>query len=90
MVVPEKTLKNLITRLERNNLINGISPKIMFLKNLILYGGGSEIGNNLKFQKNCASYNASGHLDDEKFRGMIKTDAISGCASIMKTERLKK
>ena len=52
MVVPEKTLKNLITRLERNNLINGISPKIMFLKKPnFIWWRGSEIGNNLKFQK---------------------------------------
>ena len=91
MIVPNKTLKNLVNRLERNSLINGISPKIMFLKKPnFIWWRGSEIGNNLKFQKNCASYSASGHLDHKKFKGMIKTDAISGCASIMKTERLKK
>ena len=44
---------------------------------------GAEIGNNLKFQK--IALPTEGHPDDKKFRGMIKTDAISGCASIMKT-----
>ncbi len=91
MIVPNKTLKNLINRLEKNKLINGISPKIMFVKKPnFIWWRGSEVGNNLKFQKNCASYSATGHLDDKKFSGMIKTDAISGCASIMKTERLRK
>lgn len=90
MIVPSTTIKRLINRLEENKSINAISPKIMFVKkpNLIWWRG-SEIGNNLKFQKNCASYDAKGHLDDKKFKGMIKTDAISGCASIMRTERLK-
>ncbi len=91
MVVPPNTIKNLVNRLERNKSINGISPKIMFVKKpTFIWWRGSEVGNNLKFQRNCASYSANGHLDDKKFRGMIKTDAISGCASIMKTERLKR
>lgn len=90
MIVPINTIKNLIQRLEKNNLIHGISPKIMFAqKPNLIWWRGSKIGNNLKFQKNCATYSATGHLDDRKFRGMIKTDAICGCASIMKTERLK-
>ena len=63
----------------------------MFVKKPnFIWWRGSEVGNNLKFQKNCASYSATGHLDNKKFSGMIKTDAIAGCASIMKTERLKK
>ncbi len=91
MIVPNNTIKNLINRFEKNSSINAISPKIMFVKNpTLIWWRGSEIGNNLKFQKNCASYSANGHPDDKKFSGMIKTDAICGCASIMKTERLKK
>ena len=90
MIVPENTIKNLVNRLENNNSIDGISPKIMFVKKPnFIWWRGSKIGNNLKFQKNCATYSANGHLDDKKFEGLIKTDAISGCASIMKTERLK-
>ena len=51
MIVPSNTIKNLIIRFEKNNLINGISPKIMFAQrpNLIWWRG-SKIGNNLKFQ----------------------------------------
>tara|TARA_B100001057_G_scaffold10449_1_gene9919 strand:+ start:10420 stop:11496 length:1077 start_codon:yes stop_codon:yes gene_type:complete len=91
MIVPQNTIKNLVNRLENNNFINGISPKIMFVKRPnFIWWRGSTVGNNLKFQKNCATYSANGHLDDRKFEGMIKTDAICGCASIMKTERLKK
>lgn len=91
MIVPSNTIKNLIKRFEKNNLINGISPKIMFAqKPDLIWWRGSKIGNNLKFQKNCATYSADGHPDNKKFKGMIKTDAICGCASVMKTERLKK
>lgn len=91
MIVPNHTIKNLVDRFEVNKLINGISPKIMFVKKPnFIWWRGSEIGNNLKFQRNCASYSPNGHPDENKFKGMIKTDAISGCASIMKTERLKK
>ena len=72
MIVPINTIKNLIQRLEKNNLIHGISPKIMFAqKPNLIWWRGSKIGNNLKFQKNCATYSATGHLDDRKFRGMI-------------------
>ena len=52
MIVPNKTLKNLINRLEKNRSINGISPKIMFVKKPnFIWWRGSEVGNNLKFQK---------------------------------------
>lgn len=91
MIVPQKTICNLIKRFEKNRLIQGISPKIMFAqKPKLVWWRGSEVGNNLKFQKNCATYSSNGHPDNKIFKGMIRTDAICGCASIMRTERLKK
>ena len=51
---------------------------------------GIEIGNKLKLQRNFASFNTTkGHLDRSEFRGLINTDAIAGCASIMRSERLE-
>jgi GT2 family glycosyltransferase len=40
-------------------------------------------------QKQCADY-TPGHKDSKKFRGLVTTDAIVGCASIMRVDRLKK
>ena len=90
MIVPKNTIFNLVKRLESNKKIIAVSPKVMFAqKPKLVWWRGSEIGNNLKFQRNCASYSAKGHLDQKKFKGLIKTDAICGCASIMRSEKLK-
>lgn len=89
MVVPELVMHNLIKRMNKNKNIFAISPKIMFYKkpNMVWFRG-AEIGNNLKFQKNCASYSAKGHKDNKSYRGLIDTDAIAGCASIMRADKL--
>ena len=90
IVVPKPTLYNLIKRLENNKKIVGISPKVLhgFKKNYVWYRG-TTIGYNLKFQKNCADYNGI-HLDKKDFRGLINSDAVCGCASLMKSSALKK
>lgn len=90
IVVPKTTLNNLIQRLENNKEIVGISPKILhgYKKKYVWYRG-TTIGYNLKFQKNCADYNGI-HLDRKDFKGLIKSDAVCGCASLMKSSALKK
>ena len=47
-----------------------------------------KIGNNLKFQRQCSDYDP-GHADTKKYRGLVKTDLIVGCASIMRSKNLK-
>ena len=91
MVVPKLVMHNLVKRMKKNRNINALSPKIMFYnKPNMVWFRGAEIGNNLKFQRNCGSYSPKGHKDDKSFRGLIKTDAVAGCASIMKASRLGK
>jgi hypothetical protein len=91
MVVPELVMYNLVNRMKENSFINALSPKIMFYDrpNMVWFRG-AEIGNNLKLQRNCASYSPKGHKDNKLFRGLIDTDAIAGCASIMRASKLKK
>ena len=54
-------------------------PKIMF--------GGTKIGNNLKLQRNAQIIFVK---DTTKYKGLIETDAVVGCASIMRSKFLKK
>ena len=90
IVLPRPTLHNLIQRLESNKKIVGISPKILlgYKKNYVWYRG-TKIGYNLKFQKNCAEYNGV-HLDRKEFKGLINSDAVCGCASLMRGSALKR
>ncbi len=90
MMVPKQVMFNLVNRLKKNKSINALSPKIMFFKkpNMVWFRG-AEIGNNLKFQRNCASYSPKGHEDKKYFKGLINTDAVAGCASVMRAKRLK-
>ena len=91
MIVPKFTIYNLIQRMKKNSQIIAISPKVMFAqKPNFVWWRGSEIGHNLKLQRNCASYSPKGHLDQKKFCGLIETDALCGCASIMRSNKLKK
>ena len=91
MVVPKFVMFNLMNRMRTNSHINALSPKIMFHdKPNMIWFRGAEIGNNLKLQRNCASYSPKGHKDNKFFRGLIDTDAIAGCASIMRASKLKK
>ena len=90
MILPNNLLYNLTNRIESNRKILALSPKVMFVKNPnLIWFRGAKIGNNLKFQKQCSQYKP-GHLDRKEFKGLVKTDAIVGCASIMRSKDLKK
>ena len=88
MFLPPNLLFNLIKRFNNKRIV-ALSPKVMFYKNpKKVWFRGATIGNNLKFQKQCANY-IPGHLDNKKFKGLVQTDAIVGCASIMRSNILK-
>ena len=90
MVVPNNMIFKLVQRLKKNKFIAAISPKVMFANNpKIIWFGGTKIGNNLKLQRECSNHICK-KKDSIEFRGLIKTDAIVGCASIMRSEFLKK
>ena len=90
MILSKRLLYNLVNILENNSQIVALTPKVMFAQkpNLIWFRGAL-IGNNLKLQKQCAAY-TPGHKDNKKFRGLVPTDSIVGCASIMRANRLNK
>ena len=90
MVVPNNMIFKLVQRLKKNKFIAAISPKVMFANNpKIIWFGGTKIGNNLKLQRECSNHICKKKASIE-FRGLIKTDAVVGCASIMRSEFLKK
>ena len=90
MVVPNDLMFKLVQRLEKNKFISAISPKVMFANNpKIIWFGGTKIGNNLKLQRECSNHICK-KRDSKKFKGLIKTDAFVGCASVMRSEFLKK
>ena len=90
MVVPQNLISNLIKRLEDDKSITALSPKVMFANNpKIIWYGGSKIGNNLKLQRECSNHICK-KPDSKNYSGLINTDAIVGCASIMRTSSLKK
>ena len=76
--------------LDQNLSIQALSPKILYYYNpKKIWWMGCKIGNSLKFQTHMRDYPY--HLDDKpQYSGLVKTDAIAGCASIMRTSRLKK
>lgn len=89
MILPQnffvKIMKNF-----KNKKIESISPKIMYTKRPeFIWWMGAKIGNSLKFDVPMRNYQYN-LLDDKKYNGIIETDAIAGCASIMRTSRLKK
>ena len=89
MFVPKDLMYQLVKRLENNKFISAISPKVMFANNPnIIWFGGTKIGNNLKLQRECSNHICK-KKDSNKYKGLIKTDAIVGCASIMRSELLK-
>ena len=89
MVLKEKIFSNLLTHF-KNPKVLAVSPKIMykFSPNRIWWMG-TKIDNSLKLQKHMRDY-PYGVIDSKKYKGIIKTDAIAGCASIMRASRLKK
>ena len=61
----------------------------MFLDNPnLIWFRGTKIGNNLKLQRQCSDY-TPGQRDSSIIKGLEKTDAIVGCASIMRAKNLK-
>lgn len=90
MSLPNNLIFKLSNRLDKNNKIIALSPKVMFYhKPNLIWFRGATIGVNLKLQKQCAGYDP-GHLDDKVFKGLKKTDSLVGCASMMRVKSLKK
>ena len=89
MIVPNLTIFNLVNRMKKNQFINALSPKIMFVNRpSMIWYSGTKIGNNLKMQKACSIDSPKGHKDNKSYKGLVNTDAIAGCASIMKASKL--
>ena len=88
MIVKRRFFSDLLKNFQKPEVL-GVSPKIMFTYSpKKIWWMGAKIGNSLKFQKHMRDY-PYGVLDNKKFKGVIETDAIAGCASIMRTSRLK-
>ncbi len=89
MFLPNDLLNKLTNRLEKNKNIIGLSPKVMFMKNPnLIWFRGATIGNNLKLQRQCSDF-IPGERDTKKIKGLFDTDAIVGCASVMRGKNLK-
>lgn len=89
MIVTNDFFKKLLKNFKNKN-VNGVSPKIMYTKKpKNIWWMGTTIGNSLKFQKQMRNY-PYGLKDSKKIKGIVNTDAIAGCASIMRSSRLKK
>ncbi len=90
MFVPKNLIFHLTQRLKKNKLIAAISPKVMFADApKTIWFGGTKIGYNLKLQRECSNHICK-KKDSIKFKGLIKTDAVVGCASMMRSKFLKK
>ena len=89
MLVPRKFFIKILKNFN-NKIIQGVSPKILYTHNpKRIWWMGAKIGNSLKTQTHMRDY-PYGLKDNKKYSGVINTDAIAGCASIMRTSRLKK
>ena len=89
MVVEKKFFSNLLNHFKNPDVL-GVSPKIMYkFSPKKIWWMGTTIGNSLKLQTHMRDY-SYGLLDNKRINGIIETDAIAGCASIMRTSRLKK
>ena len=89
MILPKNLLFKLSQRLNNEKDIIALSPKIMYLdKPKLIWFRGTKIGNNLKLQKQCSDF-IPGQKDSPKINGLVDTDAIVGCASMMRAENLK-
>lgn len=89
MVVPKKFFINILKNFN-NKIIQGVSPKILYSHNRkLIWWMGAKIGNSLKFQTHMRDY-SYGLKDNKKYSGITNTDAIAGCASVMRCSRLKK
>ena len=89
MIVPKKFFIKILKNFN-NKIIQGVSPKILYNHNRkLIWWMGTKIGNSLKFQTHMRDYPYS-LRDNKKYSGVIITDAIAGCASVMRSARLKK
>ena len=89
MIVPKKFFIKILKNFN-NKIIQGVSPKILYNHNRkLIWWMGTKIGNSLKFQTHMRDYPYS-LRDNKKYSGVINTDAIAGCASVMRSARLKK
>ncbi len=89
MIVPNNFFKNILKNFS-DKKIEAISPKILYAKNpKKIWWMGAKIGNSLKFDKHMRDY-PHNLQDNNKYNGLVTTDAVAGCASIMRTTRLKK
>ena len=88
MIVKDRFFIKLLKNFDNQNIL-ALSPKIMYKYSpKKIWWMGTKIGHNLKFQKHMRDY-PHAILDNKKLKGIIKTDAIAGCASIMRVSRLK-
>lgn len=75
--------------MENKKNIMSLSPKIMYANNKnAIWWMGCKIGNSLKFDSHMRDY-AHGLNDSDNYSGLKRSDAIAGCASIMRVERVK-
>lgn len=89
MILSKDLLFNLSERLNNEKEIIALSPKVMYLdKPKLIWFRGAKIGSNLKLQKQCSDF-TPGQKDSFKIRGLVDTDAIVGCASLMRAKNLK-
>ena len=89
MLVPKKFFFNILKNFD-NKIVQGVSPKILYKHNRkLIWWMGTKIGNSLKFQTHMRDY-PYGLKDNKKHYGIRRTDAIAGCASVMRCSRLKK
>ena len=89
MIVPKKFFENILQNFTDKNIL-AVSPKIMYAKERNqIWWMGTTIGNNLKIQRHLRNYPYR-LIDKKNFGGKVQTDAIAGCASIMRTSRIKK
>ena len=89
MIVPKKFFDNILKNFNNKNIL-AVSPKIMYTKERNqIWWMGTTIGHNLKIQRHLRNYPYR-LIDKKNIKGVIETDAIAGCASIMRTSRIKK
>ena len=89
MLVPKNFFNKILINFY-NQTVQGVSPKILYKHNRkLIWWMGTKIGNSLKFQTHMRDY-PYGLKDNKKYSNIIKTDAIAGCASVMRCSRLKK
>ena len=90
MVIKDKFFFKKILKNFNNPRVQCVSPKIMYFNQPNnIWWRGTYIGNSLKFQTHMRDYKY-GEIDNEKIRGVINTDAVAGCASVMRGFALKK